>query len=343
MTPGALAKHSTDMVMTCDCRVAVRFLLLISLILLPLFAQAQSGSPHERLLPRKGDIEIADWQRAVTLPVGGRGVRDVAYGNDPRQRFDVYLPAHAIGAPVIFMVHGGGWRRGDKGSRGVLQNKLDRWLPRGFIVISTNYRMRPDTAPLQQARDVARALALAQRKAPGWGGDPDGFILVGHSAGAHLVALLTAEPALARAQGAQPWLGTIALDSAALDLVQIMQGRHLRLYDEAFGSQPSDWLAASPYQQMRGRIAPFLAVCSSRRRDSCPQAQAFVRKAASFGAHASVLQEDLSHGEINQQLGLPSDYTGAVEQFMRTLDPAAARRLDDQASRIAALPVIISR
>jgi hypothetical protein len=54
-----------------------------------------------------------------------------------------------------------------------------------------------------------------------------------------------------------------------------------------------------------------------------------------------VLEEDLSHGEINRQLGLPSDYTRAVESFMATLDPAVARLLDDRAARVAALPVII--
>ncbi|MEO8747160.1 MAG: alpha/beta hydrolase, partial [Rhodanobacter sp.] len=225
-------------------------------------------------------------------------------------------------------VHGGGWRRGDKAARGVVQNKIDRWLPRGFMFISTNYRLLPDTVPLQQARDVGLALATAQRRAAEWGGDPRQFILMGHSAGAHLVALLTAEPALANARGAQPWLGTIALDSASLDVVQLMQGPHLQLYDDAFGAQPADWQAVSPYQLLRGRVVPFLTVCSSRRRDSCPQADAFARKAEALGAHASVLAEDMRHGEINAGLGLPSAYTDAVEHFVRGLAPAVARHLD---------------
>lgn len=324
-------------------RVAFRPFALMVLILLPMVAQAQSSALRERLLQRRAHTEMAESQGPVALPPGSCVVRDVAYGNDPRQRFDVYLPAHASDAPVIFMVHGGGWQRGDKEALGVIQNKIGRWLPRGFIVISTNYPMLPGTRPLQQAQQVARALAVAQQDAASWGGDPNGFILVGHSAGAHLVASLTAEPALAKAQGAQPWLGTISLDSASLDVVQIMRGRHLRLYDEAFGAQPSDWLAASPYQQMRGHIVPFLAVCSSQRRDSCPQARAFVRKAESFGSLASVLEENLRHGEINAQLGLSSAYTHAVEQFMRTLSPAVAQRLDPTTAQIAQLPVVLSR
>lgn len=318
-----------------NLRVAFRSTALVVLVLLARLAPAQATAPRAEPLQQRAHPSMVQSRGPVTLPFGGSVVRDVVYGNDPHQRFDVYLPAHASAAPVIFMVHGGGWRRGDKDAIGVVQNKIDRWLPRGFIVISTDYPMLPDTPPLQQARQVARALAQAQRKASDWGGDPSRFILIGHSAGAHLVALLTAEPALAQAQGAQPWLGTISLDSAALDVVKIMQGRHLQLYDEAFGSQPSDWLAASPYQQMHGRIVPFLAVCSSQRRESCPQAHAFVRKAESFGSRARVLEEDMRHGEINAQLGLPSAYTDAVEQFMASLDPAVARRLDAHA---AALP-----
>ena len=74
---------------------------------------------------------------------------------------------------------------------------MTRWVPKGFIFISTNYRMLPKTAPMEQIRDVASALAFAQGKASSWGGDPAGFIIMGHSAGAHLAALLAASPAMA--------------------------------------------------------------------------------------------------------------------------------------------------
>ncbi|MEW5834716.1 MAG: alpha/beta hydrolase [Pseudomonadota bacterium] len=256
---------------------------------------------------------------AAPLPAGTRVARDVAYGSDPRQRFDVYAPAGAHDAPVILMVHGGGWRRGDKSMSNVVANKVAYWVPRGVVVISVNYRMLPDTPPLEQARDVARALSLAQRRVAEWGGAPDRFVLMGHSAGAHLVSLLAAEPQLAREQGARPWRGTVSLDSASLDVVQTMNGRHFRLYDEAFGSDPSTWLAASPFQQLQAAPAPFLAVCSSRRRDSCPQAHAFVAKVRSLGGRGDVLEEDLSHEEINANLGAPSEYTTRVDAFLRSV------------------------
>ena len=314
--------------MTRTSHFALRPFALMALILMPLVVQAQTGSLRERLMQRRGEAATGESRGQLTLPAGAHLVQDVAYGADPQQRFDVYIPAQVDHAPVIFMVHGGGWRRGDKAAPGVVQNKIDRWLPRGFIFISTNYRLLPGTLPLQQARDVALALATAQRRAAGWGGDAQQFIVMGHSAGAHLVALMTAEPALASARGAQPWLGTISLDSASLNVVQMMQGPHLRLYDVAFGSQPADWLAVSPYQQLHGPVLPFLAVCSSLRLDSCPQSRAFVRKAETLGSDASVLEVDMRHGEINTRLGLPSAYTDAVEQFMRALSAEVARRLN---------------
>jgi acetyl esterase/lipase len=245
---------------------------------------------------------------------------DIAYGKAPAQKMDVYLPAHAEHAPVIFMVHGGGWRRGDKAASQVVDNKVARWVAQGFIFISINYRMLPEADPLMQADDVARALAAAQTQAAEWGGDPDKFILMGHSAGAHLVALLDAGPARARALGARPWLGTVVLDSAAVDVTQIMQRRHLRLYDNAFGKDAAFWKSASPIQQLSAEAKPMLLVCSTTRRDKpCDQADAFAAKAAALGVRAEVSGQALSHGEINHNLGLPGAYTDTVERFMQSL------------------------
>src|SRR5205085_10088379 len=75
------------------------------------------------------------------LPPAARVERDVAYGDDPAQRLDAYLPAKAEKAPILLMVHGGGWMLGDKGNRAVVQNKVAHWLPRGYVVASANYRM----------------------------------------------------------------------------------------------------------------------------------------------------------------------------------------------------------
>jgi len=267
---------------------------------------------------------------APALPADTRIVRDVPYGDDGRQRFDVYAPKDARNAPVIFMVHGGGWFRGDKAMHSVIDNKAARWVPKGFVVISANYRLQPQADPIEQARDVARALAAAQRQAASWGADPAKFILMGYSAGAHLVALLAASPKVAEQLGAMPWLGTVALDSAALDVVKIMEASHVRLYDRAFGCDRDFWRRASPWHALTQPGKPLLAVCSTRRDTSCAQAEAFAVQASALGTRATVLQEDLTHRDINLRLGLISDYTRAVEAFLSTLDPAVAPMLAAQ-------------
>ena len=264
---------------------------------------------------------------ARAIPPGVTVVRDVAYGADPRQRFDVYVPRGARNAPVILMVHGGAWRIGDKRSRGVVGNKVDRWAQAGMVVISVNYRMLPAAAPLEQARDVARALATAQGRMSEWGGDPTRVVLMGHSAGAHLVALLDANPALATSLGARPWLGTVILDSAALDVERTMALPHLPLYTKAFGDDRAYWREVSPEHQLSAGAKPMLLVCSSLRRDSCSAASRLAAKAATLKVRAEVLPVPKSHAAIDAELGAPGEYTDAVETFLRTLDPLLARAL----------------
>lgn len=264
---------------------------------------------------------------APVIPPGVTVLRGVAYGTHPAERFDVYLPANPRGAPVLFMVHGGGWRHGDKAHANVVENKVAHWVPRGFILVSTNYPMLPEAMAIEQARAVARAVATAQRQAAGWGGDPNRFILMGHSAGAHLVALVNASPDLGPAAGALPWLGTVSLDSGAINVPELMQRRHLPLYDAAFGTDPAYWVAASPYDQLVGHRPPILLVCAEDRASSCPYNQQYALKATRLRERAQVLQQRLTHGEINAMLGLPGAYTDAVDAFLRTLDPAVAARL----------------
>jgi len=246
--------------------------------------------------------------------------RNISYGADKAQSFDVYIPKNAQNAPVILMVHGGGWHNGDKAMNRVVENKVNRWLPKGIILVSVNYRMLPKADPLIQANDVSLALAKAQSLAPSWGADSKRFILMGHSAGAHLVALISANSDIAKQQGALPWLGTVMLDSAAYDLEKTMTSKHLSLYDNAFGKDSAFWRSASPSFQLTKKTVPMLAVCSSIRKDQpCLQAEGFIEKAVKLGNQASVLPEALSHGEINETLGLNNEYTDKVEAFLRSL------------------------
>lgn len=257
-----------------------------------------------------------------TVPAGVTRIADLPYGPHPRQRIDVYRPARPTG-PVLVMVHGGGWRHGDKAMPFVVDAKLAHWAAaKGWVLVSVNYRFAPEVRPNQQAQDLAQAMALVQREAAKWGADGDRVVLMGHSAGAHLAALVSASPAHVREAAVRPWLGSVVLDSAALDTVALMQRRHLPLYDQAFGGDPAVWRASSPTQALTRDAPPppMLLVCSqSRRDDPCGQSETFAQRVRAVGGRAQVLPQALNHMEINALLGRPGPYTDAVDAFLREL------------------------
>jgi arylformamidase len=298
---------------------------------------AALGLPVARGLVAGGLLEMMIVQRAAAqqgmddgdggratgpfdLPAGARVERDLAYGSEPTQRLDVYIPAKAEGAPVIFMVHGGAWRQGSKSLWRVVKNKVAHWVGKGYIFVSTNYPMVPVADPLTQADSVAKALAFAQSKLRSWGGDPAHLVLMGHSSGAHLVALLAADPSISQRAGVTPWLATVSLDSAAMDVDAVMRRQHFRFYDAAFKSDPAYWRQASPFYRLTGKpVTPMLIVCSSKRADSCPQGRALAAKVKGFGGRAEVLPVPLTHPEVNDLLGTQSAYTDAVDAFLNSV------------------------
>lgn len=243
---------------------------------------------------------------------------DISYGEDKKQRLDVYLPTNPQNAPIIVMVHGGAWKIGDKKSDNVVQNKMNRWVGKGAIFVSLNYRLFPKATATQQAEDVAMGLAYVQTHAHEWGGDPKKIVLMGHSAGAHLVSLVSANPQ--KYSFLKPWLGTVSLDTATMDLVQTMEQKHYGFYDDVFGSDKNVWVEDSPLYQLGRSAPPMLLVCSTLREDKpCENSKPFVTKGGSLGIRVEMSEQPLSHAQINDELGKPDGYTERVEQFIRSL------------------------
>lgn len=256
------------------------------------------------------------------LPPGVALRADIAYGEHEKQTLDVYVPEGAREAPVIFMVHGGGWRGGDKARPSEVDLKVAHWVTRGFVLISTNYRTLPEVEPIMQAEDVLAAIRFSQRKAAEWGGAPDKFILMGHSAGAQIASLVAAKYGAETGSDLPRWLGTVSLDPSPYDLVSIMTGPNPPAwYQETFGNSLAHWQGASPYHMVDAQIPPFLAVCSTQRELICPQSYRFLEKLESLGGRGQVVPVDLSHMDINSELGKPSCYTAAVDAFLFTLSP----------------------
>lgn len=254
---------------------------------------------------------------AFVLPASAA---DIAYGPSREQTLEVHVPAGAHDAPILVMVHGGAWIVGDKDNPGVIDGKLAHWGSQGAIIVSVNYRLWPAASPLEQAADVASALAWVQRHAHEWHGDPSRIVLMGHSAGAHLVSLLAVSPDIARRAGMAPWLATVSLDSGAVDLPQIMSAPHARFYDRVFGRDPAGWAASSPLDRLvRAPATPMLMVCSSERAQSCGANERFTAKVKALGGRAAALPAALDHMGINRELGIDPAYTRQVDAWLRAL------------------------
>ncbi|HEX9626002.1 MAG TPA: alpha/beta hydrolase [Acidiferrobacterales bacterium] len=159
-------------------------------------------------------------------------VRDIAFGDAPRLKLDVYTPRAAFGAPVVVFFYGGGWRSGDKADYEFLAEALTAL---GAVAVVPDYRVYPQARFPDFVEDGARALAWARRHIAGYGGDPRRVFVMGHSAGAHIAALLALDARYLAAEGIpRGWLrGMIGL--AGLYDFQPLETRRLR---EIFAAAP---------------------------------------------------------------------------------------------------------
>ena len=125
----------------------------------------------------------------VLVPGEGYAVADgLAYGGDPRQRLDVYMPAEVTtSAPVLVFFYGGSWK---SGTRSYYRFVGEAFAARGYVVVVPDYRLYPAARFPAFVEDGALALKWVERNASRFGGDSSRIILAGHSAGAHLAALL---------------------------------------------------------------------------------------------------------------------------------------------------------
>src|SRR2546429_1299500 len=115
--------------------------------------------------------------------------RDLPYAEpaDPRQKVDIYAPEGAKNLPVVFWIHGGGWQTGDRTD---IQVKPQAFVDQGFVFVSTGYRLLPEVEMGTIFRDVAKSIRWVHDHIAEYGGDPNRLLIIGHSAGAQLAALM---------------------------------------------------------------------------------------------------------------------------------------------------------
>ena len=136
-----------------------------------------------RAFYEKAEAKTADTRKALPHTL------DIQYGDDVKQRLDVYRPAKKTsGAAVFIFIHGGGFREGDRAQYGYVAGPL---AARGIVTIVTSYRLTPKNHYPEQPDDIRAVLEWTYRHAKDYGADPNRIYIGGHSAGAILSAFVS--------------------------------------------------------------------------------------------------------------------------------------------------------
>ena len=231
---------------------------------------------------------------------------------------DIYPPATpGCNAPIVMWVHGGGYQIGDKGNQ--IRDKVKLFNSAGWILVSVNYRL---TVPGQVTsaeypdhyNDVASAVAWVHHNIASYGGDANRIALLGHSAGADIVANVVTNPAYLQTVGlglsavrcAGP-LDTEGFDKTAANATDPDGER--KQWKSALGNNPDYTMATSATTLVKPGIGipPMIGVVRGT-----PQRQqiegAFLTTLATNGIEATTIDaRAFTHGEVNANIGAPGD------------------------------------
>ncbi|MFJ2487400.1 alpha/beta hydrolase [Pseudomonas sp. NPDC087639] len=134
----------------------------------------------------------------------------IAYGDDPRQKLDVYVPRDALAdAPVVVFFYGGSWNSGAREDYAFVGEAL---ASRGIVAVVADYRLYPQVRYPLFLEDNARAVAWTRAHIREFSGNPQRLYLMGHSSGGYNAAMLALDGDLLAAVGMSPkdisgWIG----------------------------------------------------------------------------------------------------------------------------------------
>jgi acetyl esterase/lipase len=240
--------------------------------------------------------------------------RDLFYteAKDKLQSLDVYSPPEGKDHPVIVWIHGGGWSKGDKAS---LQQKPQAFVDKGFVLVSVNYRLVPAVTVKDIMADLAQSVRWVRDHAAEHRGDPNSLIIMGHSAGAHLAALLCTDDRYLKAAGAPmtSLKGCVPLDVSAYDIpkrIHDVDDGISNTFKTIFGTEEAAQREVSPVHHIakNKHIPSFLILHVASRDDTKAQAHWLAGKLteANIAAHV-VAAEGKTHGTISSDLGGADD------------------------------------
>jgi acetyl esterase/lipase len=148
-------------------------------------APAETAPSNEKQTPETS--ETPETPSETVTPIEAGTYKDMSYGNDPAQKFDICVPqTTATRLPLIIVVHGGAWSAGDKGDFSPISSFL---ADQGFVVINTNYRLLPAFSYPAPLEDFQMLLQWVNENSVRYRIDVTRIGMTGHSAGGHLIAL----------------------------------------------------------------------------------------------------------------------------------------------------------
>jgi acetyl esterase/lipase len=195
---------------------------------------------------------------------------DVPYYEAPdadsvKHKLDLYLPKDQKNFPVIFFLHGGAWRHGDKSSfLGLYGLLASSWARHGIGVVVANYRLSPSVSHPEHIKDVARAFAWTHANIGKYGGRVDEIFVSGHSAGGHLAALLSTDESYLKAQGL-----SLKAIRGAIPMCGVFHIADGHMYDSMFGDDPQVRRQASPVCHACPEAPPFLIIYADQDLPMC--------------------------------------------------------------------------
>ena len=247
--------------------------------------------------------------------------RDIRYGTThERQVLDVHAPAGAKNLPVVFWIHGGGWQTGDKS---MVALKPKAFAEAGFVFVSINHRLLPTVEMGAITRDVASALGWVHKNIATHGGDPNRLLVMGHSSGGQLAALMCTDDRYAKAEGFALTVikGCVPVDADTFDIpaiIEVAETRarvhHLPLptygHRQKFGNDPAkhrDFSTVTHVARDKG-IPPFLILHIAGHPDTGAQARRLASVLEAAGISVKVVAgRETTHASINDNLGAPDD------------------------------------
>lgn len=272
-----------------------------------------------------GSCSAVDLLNTLSPEAGLATTRDIAYGDGPRHRLDVYAPAGAAGAPTVVFFYGGSWQDGSKATYAFLGRALAR---AGIVAIVPDYRVYPEVKFSGFMQDGAAATAWARRHARSYGGDPARLVLMGHSAGAHIAALLTLDRRWLAQEGLDPHRSIAGMVGLAgpYDFLPIRDP----ILKTIFGP-PARLVETQPITFADGRNPPiFLGTAADDDTVEPRNTTALAEKIRSHGGPVETrIYPRLSHrtliGVVSQPLGALSPVRDDVTAFIKAARTADAR------------------